>query len=188
MYSHYFEITKRPDQVIWAQLMLDVEKFFRNLPASDELFDMGHDVIQLPLLCGPMGDKKPICNTQKISFNGNRQEDMAHESFTLLPKKMSDYCKTDRKPYDFAVCAVLIIAYYHLSDLLLVRSDGDTDEWNPVLDWVRQHVLPDASLPPSIRTAVSSSGPVSVGRPEVPSGFFGNLAAIEASVGDFYFP
>ena len=186
-YSHYFEIVKRPNQEIWAQLMLDVQKFFRNLPTSGELSDMGYDVIHLPFLCGPMGDKKPICNTQRISFNGNEHEDMSYETFTLLPKKMDDYCKTGRKPYDFAVCAVLIIAYNHLPDLLLVRSDGDTDEWTPVLNWVRQHVLPNAILPPGIKVAITASNSVSIEQLKESKSFFDDFKNIETSIGDFYF-
>ena len=41
MYTHYFEITKRPDQVLWAQLMLDVQKLLNNLPTCEELEQLG---------------------------------------------------------------------------------------------------------------------------------------------------
>ena len=62
MYPHYFEITQRPDQVLWAQLMLDVEKLFKNLPTCEELEQLGVENDDKIILRGPMGDKKPICN------------------------------------------------------------------------------------------------------------------------------
>ena len=186
-YTHYFEITKKPHQGFWAELMFDVEKLFMNLPTSEELSQLDYDVVHGRLLHGPMGDKKPICNTQRISFNGNAAEEMDHETFTLLPKKMDDYCKTARKPYDFAVCAVLIIAYNHLPDIVLVTSDGDTDDWNPVLNWVHQYVLPDAILPPGIKAAILPSNSGSSEQPKELKSFLDNLKCTEPTIGDFYF-
>ena len=86
MYTHYFDMTKRPDQVLWAQLMLDVEKLFSNLPTCEELEQLGVENDDKIILRGPMGDKKPICNTQRISFNGNAAEEMDHEKSNLSEK------------------------------------------------------------------------------------------------------
>ena len=128
--------------MLWAQLMLDVQKLLNNLPTCEELEQLGVENDNRIILRGPMGDKKPICNSQRISFNGDAAEEMYHESFTLLPKKMDDSCKTDRKPYDFIVCAVLILAYNHLRYIIRVGSDGDAYDWDPALSYVRQYVLP----------------------------------------------
>ena len=191
MYTHYFEITKKPDQVLWAQLMLDVEKLFKNLPTCEELKQLGVENDDKIILSGPMGDKKPICNTQRIAFNGDFLVGMGCESFTLLPKKMDDSCKTDRKPYDFVVGAVLILAYNRLHGIINIRSDGDTDEWSTPLKWVQQHILPNAFLPVGIRCPIESP-PL-----HTDSGLFeqsnklkrflDNLKDSESTIGDFYF-
>ena len=77
-------------------------------------------------------------------------------------------------------------AYNHLPDLLLVRSDGDTDEWTPVLNWVRQHVLPNAIFPPGIKVALpSNSG--SIEHTKESKSFLDDFKNIETSIGDFYF-
>jgi hypothetical protein len=187
MYTHYFEITKRPGQVLWAQLMLDVQKLLNNLPACEELEQLGVENDDRIILRGPMGDKKPVCNSQRISFNGDAAEEMYHESFTLLPKKMDDSCKTDRKPYDFIVCAVLILAYNHLRYIIRVGSDGDAYDWDPALSYVRQYILPGAILPDGIRDSPLLSCSRLSEQPNKLKGFLDNLKNIEATIGDFYF-
>jgi hypothetical protein len=189
MYTHYFGITKRPNQVLWAQLMLDVENLFRNLPTCEELEQLGVENDDKIILRGPMGDKKPICNMQRISFNGDSATGMDHESFTLLAKKMDDSCKTDRKPYDFSVCAVLILAYNYLPDIVLVTSDGDAYDWDPALNYVRQYILPGAILPAGIKDSLlpSDSGLFEHSK-NVLKSFLENLIDTESTIEDYYFP
>ncbi len=187
MYTHYFEITKRPGQVLWAQLMLDVQKLLNNLPTCEELEQLGVENDDKIILRGPMGDKKPVCNSQRISFNGDAAKGMDHESFTLLSKKMSDSCKTDRKPYDFAVCAVLILAYNYLPDIVLVTSDGDAYDWDPALNYVRQYILPGAILPVGIKDTLLPSVYESFEKPKKLNSFLDNLKCTESTIGDFYF-
>jgi hypothetical protein len=187
MYTHYFDMTKRPDQVLWAQLMLDVEKLFSNLPTCEELEQLGVENDDKVFLRGPMGDKKPVCNSKRISFNGDAAKGMDHESFTLLSKKMSDSCKTDRKPYDFAVCAVLILAYNYLPDIVLVTSDGDAYDWDLALNYVRQYILPGAILPVGIKDTLLPSASESFEKPKKLNSFLDNLKCTESTIGDFYF-
>lgn len=40
-----------------------------------------------------------------------------------------DFCKTAFRPYDMAVTACLVIAKHYLQDRIVVRSDGDDDQW-----------------------------------------------------------
>lgn len=187
-YTHTFEITKKPGQEQWAGLMLDVQKLFKTLPTCQELMNLGVDAVDEIVLRGPMGDKKSICNTRKISFNGDSINDLYCESFMLLPKRMSDFCKTDRKPYDFAVCAVLILAYNHLPDIVLVTSDGDAYDWDPALNWVRHNIWPGALLPPGIKSAVLPSDSGLLERPEkVLKRFLDNLKDTESAIGGLLF-
>jgi len=110
-----------------------------------------------------------------------------HESFTLLSKKMSDSCKTARKPYDFAVCGVLILAYNYLPDIVLVTSDGDAYDWDPALNYVRQYILPGAILPVGIKDTLLPSASESFEKPKKLNSFLDNLKCTESTIGDFYF-
>jgi hypothetical protein len=76
-----------------------------------------------------------------IRFNG--WGDNGHETF-LITREMSDYsirdpesgesfdfCKTARKPYDVAVCLVLLSIARHAPKSFSISSDGDWDvEWS----------------------------------------------------------
>ncbi len=47
-----------------------------------------------------------------------------------LERDGPQYCKTERKPYDVAVCAVLIRARVHYGDTIAIHSNGGwDDEW-----------------------------------------------------------
>lgn len=60
---------------------------------------------------------------------------------------MTDHVKTARKPYDRAVCALLLIAYNIDPDNWSVESDGDQEEWRPATELV-ELVYPDQVLIP----------------------------------------
>ena len=186
-YTHTFEMTKKPDQGQWASLMLDVQTLFNTLPDVQMLSHLGFDAEDDIVLRGPLGDNKPICHSRKISFNGDASKGMAHETFTLLAKKMDDFCKTDRKPYDFAVCAVLILAFTHLPDCVRILSDGDEEDWTPALSWVRSHIRSNALMPAGITAAPNR--PVM----EFPANALAGqtvamyLRGLGTTIGDFYF-
>ncbi|POZ50625.1 hypothetical protein [Methylovulum psychrotolerans] len=154
-YTHNFQITRRPTQENWAHLMFDVEHLIKTLPSYHELINLGSDVDKGIVLRGPMGDKKPICNSRKIAFNGDSLTDSACETFLLAPKVMADSCKTARQPYDFVVCASLVLGFLHIPDFVLT-SDGDTDDWLPAVSWVRQNINPAAVMPSAIKEVKSN--------------------------------
>ena len=154
-YTHKFQITKRPTQENWAHLIIDVQHLIENLPSYHELINLGAGVDKGIVLRGPMGDKKPICNSRQIAFNGDTSTDSACETFLLVPKVMSDSCKTNRQPYDFVVCASLVLGFLHIPYFVLT-SDVDTDDWLPAVSWVRQHINPAAVMPSAIREAKSN--------------------------------
>jgi len=153
-YTHTFQISRRPTQENWAHLILDVGHLFNTLPSYHDLINLGADVDKGIVLRGPMGDKKPICNSRRIAFNGDNSTDSACETFLLVPKVMSDSCKTARQPYDFVVCAALVLGFLHIPSFVLT-SDGDTDDWLPAVSWVREHINPAAVMPSAIRKAKS---------------------------------
>ena len=57
----------------------------------------------------------------------------------LKEKRYSEFCKTNRKPYDLVVCAVLAIATQRAPGWLrITSSDGDASDWQPAVDWASE--------------------------------------------------
>ncbi|WP_210499585.1 hypothetical protein [Vibrio crassostreae] len=69
-----------------------------------------------------------------IVFNGDRAKDFDHETFVLalgdnVPHGDFNFCKTDRKPYDAAVVAALLIVNSVNEKAFKVSSDGYQEDW-----------------------------------------------------------
>jgi hypothetical protein len=67
-----------------------------------------------------------------MSFNGSREN--GHESFTLRAdiqkQEPSAFCKTNKKPYDVLVTAILSLLQLEFGeDIVRVGSDGDYPDW-----------------------------------------------------------
>jgi hypothetical protein len=63
-----------------------------------------------------------------VRFNG--VDEKGHETFLLSKTPSSfEFCKTARKPYDLAVCAVLMLASYY-AESGEISSDGINAAWN----------------------------------------------------------
>lgn len=75
-------------------------------------------------ICNWDGSGVPTLSLERIAFNGYEGEhDLSHESFVLDSTTGFNFCKTARKPYDYAVRRVLKLAKdYGL--VTNVRSDG----------------------------------------------------------------
>lgn len=82
----------------------------------------------------------PEVTPDHIRFNGWKSE--GHETFLVTrerPERQSwqsesedsfDFCKTARKPYDLAVCLVLLSVKRHAPKSVRIGSDGEWDgEW-----------------------------------------------------------
>ena len=88
-------------------------------------------------------EKPPVANALEIRFNGVGEE--GHETFLLTLNKRArmsyedadkyntdgafESIKTNQKPYDEAVMAILCVAYDVAPDALRVMSDGSLDDW-----------------------------------------------------------
>ena len=84
--------------------------------------------------------KPPEVSPDMIRFNGSKDD--GHETF-LVTREMPeipdwssdksasfDFCKTARKPYDLAVCLVLLSMKRHAPESVQISSDGEWDvEW-----------------------------------------------------------
>jgi hypothetical protein len=71
-----------------------------------------------------------LLSFDEIRFNGVDEE--GHETFSI-ERDMNhgfNFCKTARKPYDLAVCLVLLVCNHHAPGTLDIGSDGEWDkEW-----------------------------------------------------------
>ena len=74
---------------------------------------------------GWYGDGRPTVNFERIALNGNEKadEDLSHESFIIDNEIGFHFCKTNRKPYDYAVRKILKKAVEY-GIVTNVSSDG----------------------------------------------------------------
>lgn len=66
-------------------------------------------------------DRDPEVSPNMIRFNGIGND--SYETFLVEPHKQ-DFCKTGRRPYDIAVCEVLLVLKHHFRDNFELESDG----------------------------------------------------------------
>lgn len=104
----------------------------------------------------------PEVTDERIFLNG--VGDDGYETFVLTRAADIDcpFCKTDRRPYDKIVCAILIVANHHAPKRITVESDGGmssfvadypgphNEEWDVALAFVRQTLGAEYRLPPLI--------------------------------------
>lgn len=80
--------------------------------------------IELGDLMGEGGE--PEVNEKRVAFNG--VGDDSHESFVVTPDQTDfEFCKTNYKPYDVVVVAVLVL-FKHFFPEIKFSSDGDLSE------------------------------------------------------------
>lgn len=92
------------------------------------------------------GENEPEFNEARFGINGDAfgftddGRDLAHESFIWegIPSisehrkdepETFDFCKTNYKPYDAVVTAILIRAKYIYGSCVSISSDGDWEGW-----------------------------------------------------------
>lgn len=108
----------------WKHKEIPQDIWDKKLETARVILDDFKDIIQLD------DGSAPICNEDEIVFNGIG--DNAHETFVLKrTAEEFNFCKTARKPYDTAVCAILLL----FSDVVNVSSDGDREDWEEALEY-----------------------------------------------------
>ena len=96
----------------------------------------GHGIV----IAGYDGWRRPTLDSDGhgIAFNGDASTDLDADTFRLTPpmpvmaplQRPVNFCKTNRKPYDLAVAAVLLRCHLLLPGVFLIRSNGAWDtEW-----------------------------------------------------------
>ena len=78
-------------------------------------------------ICGWDGEGKPTVTVDTISFNGDASKDLNHETCCLGNNVGFNFCKTARKPYDYAVRTILreALTRGYITDL---SDDGINEE------------------------------------------------------------
>lgn len=85
----------------------------------------------------------PRVTAALIAFNGPGSEGCEDFELRRAPGgrrggdgPVSSFCKTERRPYDQVVCAVLASVRSHVPpEVFTVRSDGTEADWREALDW-----------------------------------------------------
>jgi len=81
------------------------------------------------ILCYESDSQKtaPICTDNLVRFNGRGSD--GHETFMFsIDLLYADSCKTEHKPYDAAVVAMLRLIIKHFGYWVIVHSDGDGEQ------------------------------------------------------------
>ena len=75
------------------------------------------------------GEGNPVVTLDRISLNGNSEHQLDHESFVIDKKVGFNFCKTARKPYDYAVREILKYA----EENGFVTDVSEDDENNEII-------------------------------------------------------
>ena len=130
-YTHYF-----PGLAATADVIADAKKIIEASTVT---------------ICGPAGQGPPILNEKDgIRLNGFKAAGEAYETFHLRGTKappypdMCTFCKTENRPYDVVVIAILIAAAVRSLDTTTgtIRSDGRWDNWASGADLFEEAVRP----------------------------------------------
>lgn len=148
-YSHYW---KMPNKLINQEVLNDVKG----------IIERYENIVQV----GLNAEGELALNEDVIMFNGKGE--LAHETFCLIPNGETDFCKTNGKPYDIAVCETLLVFKHHYGDEFEIGSDGFyvyQDEfgkgildgnWNEAFDNVKKHFGYEFELVPKIERSGGS--------------------------------
>lgn len=152
-YTHYFKQQKNIPTDQWHLLKRKIIELFPHLRKTG---NAPYDLPEPVIICNCSGGEiiefaEDLFQADEagefISFNGL----YAHEDF-ILSQTLSDewFCKTNCKPYDLLVVAILILACNECPDCFDICSDGNEKEWRPVLLWLNHHLASEYRLPQRI--------------------------------------
>jgi hypothetical protein len=133
------------NQKEWNEFIKNCKTVLVNLPATCS-GKIAYEYEDAPILItGCQRYKKPHFSKDLVWFNGGGKfgvEDLDHETCVIHrnpPEGHMEFCKTQRKPYDLFVKAVLILfkaQFPHVE----ISSDGDDDEWEEAMELVKTHI------------------------------------------------
>ena len=132
-YTHFFRQHKQPTEVQWQAICADFSKCLEEF-TKDALIQEDWDI-----------PAPPRVDYRCIRFNGVHPN--YHETMCLNRYGRGfQFCKTARKPYDFAVMCLLLLVHHHASDYWEVDSDGGYREWERARAWLTHHLKDDRRI------------------------------------------
>ena len=127
-YTHYYRQQRDYTEQEWDRLIEATKKIFAYCEQNGIILEND----------SPLSERgiAPIADENMIWFNGQESSGLSHESFVLSQTKGDDFsfCKTAQKPYDNAVCMVLLSSHSIAPEVLEISSDGEFEEWKPIID------------------------------------------------------
>ena len=138
-YTHYWRQKSAPTEVQWNNICTDFNKLcfgsFLDKP--------------FPIQRESDNSDRPLVSDTLIAFNGIGSN--AHETMYFERNALGfGFCKTNKKPYNMVVVLLLILAYNLADGVWLITSDGDQDDWLPVLDWMNSTGIGIYQMPVTI--------------------------------------
>lgn len=130
-YTHYFEFGQPLSQVKFDAIKKDMQTIENHL-GNDTVSKSGGDYYTEPVsLHDGSGEGDGVdYGANYFAFNGDDSLGLSHETLYLrVGQEGFDFCKTARKPYDLAVCLILICMEYHCGTAVDVSSDGGDEDW-----------------------------------------------------------
>jgi hypothetical protein len=123
--------------------------YFEGLTATAEVIADAKKIIDASsvTVCGPGGQGLPWMDEKEgIWLNGFEAADEDYETFFLRGSnepehpELGAFCKTEHRPYDVVVTAILISAAVHAGSQ--VRSDGHWSNWAAGVELFEKAVRP----------------------------------------------
>ena len=128
-YTHYWRQDRDFTKPEWETLVSSVSKILEVCKNN-----------RIDLVSGKWeSSDPPEVNGETIHFNGRKED--GHETFVIerikpdlqpwMGGEHMDFCKTAQKPYDLAVCMVLLAINQFCPGVMRISSDGDwPSDWN----------------------------------------------------------
>lgn len=151
-YAHHVDRNRAFSKNEWEAIQKAFMKLIDHMPPRTDTAGGYH--AEDPLIIDDGDGNPPKVDGDEIRFdgaNGDSRMDLSCEPFRMTREGQNDPAsvKTDRKPYDLMVCAVLLVTEKVAPDAVDVTSDGDRNglEWQAARDFVGR-VLTDDDLTP----------------------------------------
>lgn len=133
-YTHYFTFKKPLSLANFNKVKKDLKLIESHLANQPEPI----------ILRNGLGEGKGVYySNNRIAFNGDASNDLDYETFGFsVGDNDFEFCKTQYRPYDLAVCLTLRSLNYHVGKDIEISSDGDKNDWKESLE-VYKELFPD---------------------------------------------
>ena len=122
-YTHYFKQNKPVSDQQWTAFGKDAKVVLEHIQNKLGIVLVSND------------SNVAIIDSERVNLNGDDTCDLDHETFYLAKDyREFNFCKTARKPYDLAVCSLLLLAHEHMPVHHDIGSDGDFAEWQDAME------------------------------------------------------